>query len=366
MVLISAICQGLLTGHADAAQNNGRQGSSSYENAIITEDVNWNGKIVVRGYLVVAPQATLRIQPGTVISFIRSNAMNQPSRLVVQGRLDCQGTGQRPVLFTSNTHGAASGEWGGIVLLSNEKRNRLTHFAIEGAETALELRFSAIHLHNGRITQSGIGISAADSRLTAENLHISGSSKGLELINSEAELRGVKLSRCHDGIAATRSSLSIASSAISASLQHGVTARDCRIRIRSCELFDNRVGSQFIEGEGQIFLTRFHDNHELALQLSAARIKVSNSVFINNRRDAVQVDDGMGLFYGNVFSGNQRFNMVNNGRDRVSAQLNWWGSNSESGVIAGLQHKAKEDQNGEIVFSPWLPKQPAAVPFSTP
>ena len=42
----------------------------AYENATITEDVSWRGSVVVKGALVVAPQATLRIEPGTAIRFM--------------------------------------------------------------------------------------------------------------------------------------------------------------------------------------------------------------------------------------------------------------------------------------------------------
>ncbi len=38
-----------------------------YKNGIITEDVTWNGNVLVEGGLILAPQATLTMEPGTTV-----------------------------------------------------------------------------------------------------------------------------------------------------------------------------------------------------------------------------------------------------------------------------------------------------------
>ena len=56
------------------------QATSVYDGAVLTEDVTWRGSILVRGFVVVAPQATLRIEPGTVVRFaaICRSAASEP------------------------------------------------------------------------------------------------------------------------------------------------------------------------------------------------------------------------------------------------------------------------------------------------
>jgi hypothetical protein len=106
----------------------------AYENATITEDVRWHGVVVVKGALVVAPQATLRIEPGTVVRFMASRGSRQLPRLVVMGRIEGIGTLDHPILFASRAAAPVNrGDWGGIVLLSSEKRNLLEQCRIEGA-----------------------------------------------------------------------------------------------------------------------------------------------------------------------------------------------------------------------------------------
>ena len=79
------------------------QSATVYENETITEDANWNGYVVVKGALIVAPQATLRIEPGTEILFTPSKGSRQLPRLVVLGRIQGVGTLDKPILFTSSS-----------------------------------------------------------------------------------------------------------------------------------------------------------------------------------------------------------------------------------------------------------------------
>src|ERR1700681_3205247 len=98
------------------------QPTEVYDRAVLTEDVTWRGSILVKGFVVVAPQATLRIDPGTVVRFAATAGQQLPN-LVIRGRLHAAGTSERPIVLTSDRSRPARGSWGGIVLLSTEKRN---------------------------------------------------------------------------------------------------------------------------------------------------------------------------------------------------------------------------------------------------
>ncbi|NTW81717.1 MAG: hypothetical protein HGB32_16490, partial [Geobacteraceae bacterium] len=54
------------------------QPAAVYDGAVITEDVTWRGSILVRGFVVVAPQATLRIDPGTIVRFTATATQQLP------------------------------------------------------------------------------------------------------------------------------------------------------------------------------------------------------------------------------------------------------------------------------------------------
>ena len=132
----------------------GIQATATYVNATLTEDTSWRGTIVVKGFLVIAAQTTLRIEPGTVIRFMPVSGSQQLPRLIVMGRIQSVGTVDRPILFAPGHALSNKSDWGGVLLLSSEKRNQFEYCRIEGAETGLEGRFSTVTAKALSITRS--------------------------------------------------------------------------------------------------------------------------------------------------------------------------------------------------------------------
>ena len=335
---------------------------SSYENITITEDVTWRGNVLVRGSLVVAPQATLRIEPGTVIRFMKSSIIRQTPRLVVMGRLHCIGSAEKPVLFAANFAVNAKGDWGGLLFLSSEKRNQLEHCRIEGAETALQSHFSTLIAKGVAVIRCTSGIMLRDTVATLSGISVSGCTTGLEAHDSEIDLHDAIITDNKKGIAAYRSTLVLASVKAIGNEKEGALAEECRIRFTSCEFASNKVGAFIKGGEGQLQLTRFVKNSETGLNLSGARIKVLRSLFADNRGDGMKVIDGRSSVWSSSFSGNSGYNLANAGLDDFSAVQNWWGINDEAAIMAKLSEAAKNDRSGAIMVAPWLTEKPLALP----
>lgn len=338
------------------------QGDFSYENATLAEDVTWRGTVLVRGHLVIAPQATLRIEPGTVVRFMKSAIMRQAPRLVVMGRLQCNGTVENPVLFAPNFTAAARGDWGGILLLSSEKRNQCDNSRFEGAETAIEAHFSTFTAKGVTISRTGTGLLLRDSIVTLTAAVISDCETGLEAHDSELDLREGILANNRRGIAAYRSALALTMMNVRGSEQQGIMANECRVKFNTCELAVNGVGALLKGGEGQILMSRFEKNNDVGLHLSGARIKVQRCLFADNLGDGIRMDDGRGIVWASAFSGNGGYNLANNGREDVSAVQNWWGSNDEATIVAKLLVSSKDTRVGAIEFAPWLAEKPLALP----
>ena len=338
------------------------QGDFSYENATLAEDVTWRGTVLVRGYLVIAPQATLRIEPGTVVRFMKSAILRQVPRLVIMGRLQCNGTEENPVLFAPNFAEAARGDWGGVLLLSSEKRNQCDNSLFEGAETAIEAHFSTITAKGVTVRRAGTGLLLRDSVVALTTSVINDCETGLEVHDSELDLREVALSSNRRGIAAYRSSLALTMVNVSGSKQQGVMANECRVKFNACDLALNAVGALLKGGEGQVLMSRFEKNSDVGLHLSGARIKVQRCLFADNLGDGLRMDDGRGIVWASAFSGNGGYNLANNGQEDVSAVLNWWGSNDEATITAKLPVSSKDTRFGAIAYSPWLAEKPTALP----
>ena len=334
-----------------------------YENATITEDVIWRGTVLVKGSLVVAPQATLRIEPGTEIRFTAAKGSGQLPRLIVMGRIQGAGTPDKPILFTSDSAAPVNiGTWGGILLLSTEKRNQLEHCRIEYAETALEGRFSSISLKSVSITLSLTGVILHDSTAGVTLSNISDCETGMEAHDSELDMRDSSIARNRRGAALFSSSVVMSSMTVTGNSRHGILAEEGRIKMTSCEISGNGVGAYIEGGEGQLFMCKFVRNIETALHLAAARLKVNRCQISENFRDGLKLDDGNATIWGNIFSGNGGFNLVNAGPESISASLNWWGAGDESSVMSKLFDVTRDGRLGVVNVFPWLLEKPVLLP----
>lgn len=333
-----------------------------YDHATLTEDVTWRGTVLIKGALVIAPQATLRIEPGTTVRFARVDNALRKARLVVMGRIQSIGTAERPILFSSDAPMPVKGDWGGILLLATEKRNQFEHTAVEGAETGLEAHFSAFTAKSARVTLSKTGLSLRDSIATVESSSFSACETGMEIHDAEFELRDSSVSTNRQGMSLSRSSVVLASTSVTDNGQRGIRAEECRLRISSCNISSNGAGAMVTGGEGQIFMTRFMLNKDTALHLGSSRMKINRSLFADNDHDALRTEDGRVTVWGCAFRGNGGFNLYNAGREDVAAVQNWWGDDDEKAISSKVFDGSREPRSGTVQVFPWLSSQPAILP----
>jgi hypothetical protein len=335
--------------------------STVYDGTVLTEDATWRGTILVRGFVVVSPQATLRIDPGTVVRFAAAAGQQLPN-LVVQGRLHIAGTAEKPVVLTSERSGPDRGTWGGVVLLSTEKRNLMEHCRIEYVETGIDVRFSTIVLKSVSITQARTALQSHDGNVQMANSTFSDSETGLEVYNSEVDGRDSTISACKRGGVLVKSALVLAATKIVNNLQTGLDMDECRYRISGGDFSDNGLGLRIKGGEGQLGSSRFQRNGGTALHLLGSRVKVQRCLFTDNKQDGLRVEDGRALFINNAFSANGGFNLNNVGHESVSARQNWWGTTDRSLIEEKINDAARDKNSGAVHVFPWLDEKPPLMP----
>jgi hypothetical protein len=92
----------------------------------ITEDTRWyaQAKYLLSGFVKVKNNATLTIDPGTIIKGVS----NTKATLIIErgSRIMAEGTADEPIVFTSDKVPGArgSGDWGGLVLAGKAKTNK--------------------------------------------------------------------------------------------------------------------------------------------------------------------------------------------------------------------------------------------------
>ena len=337
------------------------QATAVYDGAVLTEDVSWRGSILVKGSVVVAPQATLRIEPGTVVRFAATASQQLPN-LVIQGRFHAAGTTERPIVLTSDQSNPARGSWGGIVFLATEKRNLLEQCRIEYAETGIAVKFSTVTLKGVSIVQAQTALLSQDGVVQMAGGTVSDSETGIEIYNSEFDGRDTTVGSCQRGFVLSKSAVGLAALKIINNQQTGLEADECRIKITGGEFSGNALGARISGSEGQIVMSRFLRNTQTALHLLGSRIKVQRCLFADNSQDALRTEDGRALLLNNAFNSNGGFNLFNAGREVVDARQNWWGSTDQSLVRQKIHDVLRDENTGAVNLFPWLDEKPQLMP----
>jgi len=117
----------------------------------LTGDVHWTADnvYVLTGYTYVLSNATLRIDPGTVIKGRNGTAPNFGSLYVCQGaKIFAEGTPTRPIIFTAEDDDVEDfedllptdrGLWGGVVILGRARINKAVNAAGDAATPRYEV-----------------------------------------------------------------------------------------------------------------------------------------------------------------------------------------------------------------------------------
>jgi hypothetical protein len=294
-----------------------------YGDRMLTEDVVWRGEVLVEGALTVAPQATLTVEPGTVIHFRRKST--QAPLLVVQGRLVATGTKEAPVVFTSGFATAAAGDWQGIMLLGTEKKNVLENCRIEGAQTALEVLFSNVTLKNVLAERSTVGMRFQDALVFMEGGGAHGCDTGLRFLESESTLRNISVVGNRQGLAAQRSSIYLFEGNLSGN-QTAVSADGSRVKIQGGALLNNGSGVSLMACEGTVAGAKLANNREYGISLTGSRMRVNGNRITGNGQNGLVVFDGGSVAWDNAIYQNAGYDLYNAGTDEFRAPGNWWGS----------------------------------------
>lgn len=108
----------------------------------ITTNTTWSGIVLLQNKVFVKNNATLTIQPGTII---RGDYATQGSLIITRGaKINAIGTATQPIVFTSNNTSGnrAEGDWGGLVILGLARNNQPGGVAsIEGLVPSTDTQF---------------------------------------------------------------------------------------------------------------------------------------------------------------------------------------------------------------------------------
>jgi hypothetical protein len=331
----------------------------SYHNALMTEDTEWFGEVAVNGVLTIAPQATLTIAPGTIIRFHRpSSEKSALPVLVVQGRIVANGSGDNPIVFRSNLPLVKSGDWQGIVLLANEKKNLLENCRVEGAEIGLSASFSAVVIKNSHVAHCRTGLKFRDSLVQISGGGAAKCGLGLDLHDSEADITGADFSGNRIGIALRRTSFSLSGTVVADNELEAVTAAESKLALHGNRISKNGSGITLTSCEGLLAHNTINENMNYGISLSASRVKVNANDITRNSGIGIKVADGNSVAWGNSITANGRYDLYNAGSEGYMAIGNWWGDVKVADVAGRIYDKSNDPVAGRVSYIPILQRKP--------
>ena len=316
----------------------------SYTDRVLSEDTVWRGQVLVEGAVTIAPQATLTIEPGTVVRFRQKES--KAALLVVQGRIAAAGTKDAPVLFTSSFAAPLAGDWQGVMLLGSEKKNVMENCRIDGAQTGLEALFSHVTLKNVRVERSKTGMRFQDALVVMESGGAADCDTGLSFTESEATLRNLNLMGNRQGLSALRSSIYMEDGSLAVN-RSAFSCDSCRVKVQGGAVLDNGRGITLFESQGAVTGAKVARNSDYGMSLTGSRIRVSGNQITGNGQTGLLVFDGASVAWGNAIHGNSGYDVYNAGKEEFRAPGNWWGGaapkiydNSGLGSVLSAPHLA--------------------------
>lgn len=312
-----------------------------------TEDTAWQGKIRLDEWITVAPQATLTIDPGTIIR------VNDGSGINVLGRIVVKGADDNPVTVTSLSSEPFTGEWQGIILTGSEKKNILENLRIEGAETALLARYSSFTARGITISRAVTGLHLQESVAVVDSGRISDSGTGIALENSELTLDTSRIETNRTGISLKTSALAASETTLTGNRSIGLAADDSRLMLDRFLASGSETGARISRSKGSIADSVFSDNSEAGAMLSGSRLRVTGSLFSRNRI-GLQVDDHLPVLWNNALFANKGYNLLYMGEEGYFAGGNWFGAGERETVGRTLFSK----RDGALRAEPYLGANP--------
>ena len=334
----------------------------SYNGETITEDTEWRGKVIVRGSVTVAPQATVTVSPGTVVRFSRSAGGENTAVLLVRGRIAAGGTKDRPVKFLPTGDEPRSATWQGIMFLASEKNNILEHCRIEGAETGVDAAYSTVTVRDSIFSGCRTALRARDSRARISGCAASNCELGAGLYDSEAEIAGGTMVSNRTAIFAKGSSLYLTDTVMADNSKEALRAEESTVKVTGSKFGGNGDGLVLSACEGLVSGNRIAQNGGCGISLAGSRMQVTANDISQNGRIGIRVADGKGIAWGNIISANGQYDVYNAGAEDFRAIGNWWGAGSAPASPGKIFDRAVNPASGKVLCFPLLRDMPVVAP----
>lgn len=321
----------------------------------IAEDTTVSGKILIEGFVTVAPQATLTILSGSELRFAPDSGLH------VLGRIVATGTADSPVRFLSTFSAAAAADWTGLRLTGSVKRNVFEHVVVSGADTAINAGFAELTARNLAVETVDTGIMLLNSTAVIRDSFITQANRGVVANKSELDLDRVIFEDCGKGLESSSAAVSAVDATFAANRAFGMVLDNSRLKVERGQFIGNQVALKSTGSEGSITNSSFRNSGDTAVVLAASAVRFSGNL-VTGGKVGVRLEDNFAVFWGNAFFQNSQYNLLYQGGERLFVGGNWFGSASEADAMKSIFSR----QPGAVSVKPLLTAEPVINRELTP
>jgi len=159
---------------------------------VIDKDTTWGGEITIDGVVVIGRKATLRISPGTKISFIRKDRNSDgigDGEVRVLGAIIAEGTQKSPIIFASAEEKPAPKDWSYLLIFTSPAVNHLSWCEFHNAFSGLQVHFSTLIVENSVFSNNNEGLRFGRADLTVDNNSFVANDIGIRFTRMEGPVR---------------------------------------------------------------------------------------------------------------------------------------------------------------------------------
>lgn len=256
----------------------------------ISRDTVWAGEVLVKGVVSVKRGATLSIEPGAIIRFVKidrdQNGIGD-GEIMVEGRLLARGTADRKIVFTSAEEQPGRGDWSYVNIIATEgEPNQFEYCVFEYGYSGMQVHYANTWISDCLFHKNGEGLHFNTANIIAE--HSSFLDNGV----------GIKFSRL-EGMAVLSNNL----------------------------VSGNEIGIQFVHQH--INALDFDNLHKVI----EPPLFTLNNIF-GNRKYNYTMGDRQSI--------------------DIAVMDNWWGSDDSGKIADSIFDKLDDDELGRVFYQPFL------------
>jgi parallel beta-helix repeat protein len=282
-----------------------------YGDEVLLGDTIWQGRIEIAGIVRIPERSRLIVIPGALVEFKKKDTNGDgigENGLLIQGVFIAKGTKENPIIFRSAEKNRKMGDWDSINIMNSDgSQNIIEYCQIEDAYRGLHLHFSNMAVNESIFRNNYRGIQFQESAVEIKGNFLYGNKSGIQARDSEVIYKNNNVYNNYYGANFFRVNLKANGNKFLNNFREGLRIKE-GVPFVEENLFDgNRYGLLITDSTyGQFNRNIISKNFESGIYLKeATNIEVGGNVISKNFESGISLKKDSNIeIRGNFIQGN--------------------------------------------------------------